>query len=74
MSRHGIVLPNGGCGWGLHEEARHITEHDTYDKQTTGFLGNRASEPPIFPPEDARKHVMSHRTLSFLFLHNDCSH
>lgn len=66
MSRHGIVLPNGGCGWGLHEKARHITEHDTYDNKAAGFPGNGASE-SLFLPEDARKHVMSHRTLKFLF-------
>lgn len=60
MSRHGIVLLNVGCGWGLHEKDRHITEHDKYDNRTAGFLGNRPSESPTFLLEDAHKHVMSH--------------
>lgn len=67
MSRHGIVLPNGGCGWGLHEKARHIIEHDKYDNKAAGFLGNVASESPVFPLEDARKRTRSHRTLRFVF-------
>lgn len=42
MSRH----PNGGCGSGLHETGRAITEHQKYDNNTAGF---QASEPRCFP-------------------------
>lgn len=68
MSRHGIVLTNGGCGWGPHEKARHITEHDKYDNKTSGFLGNGSSDSPFFLFEYTHKRVMSHRT----FIHDDC--
>lgn len=42
-------------------------DHEKYDNKTAGFLGNRASESPILFLEGACNHVMSCRTLRFLF-------